>query len=86
MCNPNELTKCEYARKLINFGAYYSYVQKRLVQAQYWHNPYNEKGYKKGSTFLAEINQEKVKSHEQIIDYLIACQINLLINNVCLFV
>ena len=47
-------------RKLLNLGAYTSYVQKHLVQAQYWHDPLNEAEYRNVSLFLADINQERV--------------------------
>ena len=30
-----------------------------LVQAEYWHDPLNEKLYREKSVFLAEINQER---------------------------
>ncbi|PIO23999.1 hypothetical protein AB205_0124910, partial [Aquarana catesbeiana] len=30
-----------------------------LVQAEYWHDPLNEDEYRKGSIFLADINQER---------------------------
>jgi len=43
-------------------GAYTSFVQKHLVQAQYWHDPLNEAEYKNVSMFLAEINQENVST------------------------
>ena len=32
-----------------------------LVQAEYWHDPLNEKEYREKSVFLADINQEKVR-------------------------
>ncbi|KAF4522674.1 hypothetical protein B566_EDAN010455 [Ephemera danica] len=38
----------------------FSWVQSRLVQAQYWHDPLDEPLYQKGSYFLAEINNEVV--------------------------
>lgn len=30
-----------------------------LVQAEYWHDPLNEKLYREKSVFLADINQER---------------------------
>lgn len=33
-----------------------------LVQAEYWHDPLNEQEYKDKSVFLADINNEKVRS------------------------
>merc|ERR1712228_639482 len=39
---PGDSTICEYVRKMLNWGAYTSFVQSRLVQAQYWHDPLQE--------------------------------------------
>lgn len=57
---------CNDIRELLNLGAYNKYVQEVLVQAQYWHDPLNEKEYRERSLFLADINQENVtyKKHE----------------------
>ncbi|CAI5452532.1 unnamed protein product [Caenorhabditis angaria] len=49
---------CNAMRKMIDLGAYTSFVQKRVVQAQYWHDPNAEEEYKKRSIFLADINNE----------------------------
>ena len=51
---------CNEIRELINLGAYNKYVQEILVQAQYWHDPLNEKEYREKSLFIADLNQEKV--------------------------
>ena len=51
---------CDYMRKLLNYGAYTDFVQKHLVQAQYWHDPLDEAEYRAKSLFLADINQENV--------------------------
>ncbi|KAK3710177.1 hypothetical protein QZH41_010580 [Actinostola sp. cb2023] len=50
---------CNYVRELLNMGAYISYIQDHIVQAEYWHDPLNEPEYKDKSVFLADINQEK---------------------------
>lgn len=50
---------CDYVRKLLNTGAYWSWVQDGFVQAEYWHDPVNEEDYKQGSFFLADINNER---------------------------
>lgn len=42
------------------------WVQRFLVQATYWHDPLNEEGYKKYSTFLADINNERTLN----VDYI----------------
>lgn len=49
---------CEYIRKMLNYGAYSSWIQNKLVQAQYWHDPLNEEEYHNKSIFLADINSE----------------------------
>jgi palmitoyl-protein thioesterase len=59
-CPTNFTYVCDYVRKLLNLGAYVDFVQDRLVQAQYWHDPLNEKEYIEKSKFIAEINQERV--------------------------
>lgn len=42
------------------------WVQRFLVQATYWHDPLNEEEYKKYSTFLADINNERTLN----VDYI----------------
>lgn len=60
---------CEYFRQLLNYAAYASWVQNYLVQATYWHDPLNELAYKESSTFLADINNERM-INETYIDNL----------------
>lgn len=58
---PGESSKiCDMIRHALNTGAYSDFVQKHLVQAQYWHDPLNDELYHKYSLFLADINQERV--------------------------
>ncbi|XP_020629307.1 palmitoyl-protein thioesterase 1-like [Orbicella faveolata] len=59
-CPGDNSTICDYIRKLLNLGAYESWIQDFLVQAEYWHDPLNEEEYRDKSIFLADINQEKV--------------------------
>lgn len=61
-CPGGNETICEMVRKLLNLGAYVSFVQDTLVQAEYWQDPLNEDEYRKYSVFLADINQENVKN------------------------
>jgi len=56
---------CDYARRLLNYGAYISWIQNTLVQAEYWHDPLDEETYRKKSIFLADINNEKPDHHNQ---------------------
>ena len=39
-------TFCDYARRLLNYGPYITWIQKTLVPAQYWHDPTDEEEYK----------------------------------------
>ncbi|KAK7590603.1 hypothetical protein V9T40_002216 [Parthenolecanium corni] len=54
---------CEYVRELLNHGAYWSWVQKSFVQAEYWHDPLKEVTYIDKSIFLADINNEKIMNY-----------------------
>jgi len=47
---------CDYMRRLLNYGAYTSWIQSILVQAQYWHDPLAEQEFIEKSQFLADIN------------------------------
>ncbi|CAG5117433.1 unnamed protein product [Candidula unifasciata] len=58
-CPGDNITLCNYVRKLLNLGAYVSWIQNLLVQAEYWHDPLNEAEYRSKSVFLADINQER---------------------------
>jgi len=54
---------CEWVRELLDYGAYISFVQRDLVQAEYWHDPLDEDTYLSSSLFLPDINNErKVKN------------------------
>merc|ERR1712228_1066460 len=63
---PGDSTICEYVRKMLNWGAYTSFVQSRLVQAQYWHDPLQEEEYIEYSQFIGPINNEKSTNPEYI--------------------
>ena len=56
---------CDYVRRLLNYGAYVSWVQDHLVQAQYWHDPLDETTYAAKSVFLADINNERPHAKTQ---------------------
>ncbi|VDM46184.1 unnamed protein product [Toxocara canis] len=55
---PGDMRICDAVRRLLDLGAYVSFVQKTLVQAQYWHDPMDEATYKQYSIFLADANAE----------------------------
>jgi len=63
-CPGDNETICNYIRDLLRFGAYESFVQNHLVQAEYWHDPHKEAEYRKVSIFLADINQERTFNEE----------------------
>ena len=44
------------SRDLLNYGAYVDFVQSFLVQAQYWHDPFNQTAFLVDSYYLADIN------------------------------
>ena len=57
-CNAHWMI-CDYVRRLLNYGAYTSWVQEKLVQAQYWHDPLANEEYRQKSLFMADINNDK---------------------------
>jgi len=57
-CSDPTHIMCKFLNSMINIGVYYDFVQRRSLQASYWHNPLNEKSYKSNNIFLANINQE----------------------------
>lgn len=67
-CLGEDHTVCDYMRRLLNYGAYTSWVQDILVQAQYWHDPLAEDEYVNKSIFLSKYNNqgpEKNTSYKQ---------------------
>jgi len=61
---PGSWWLCKEMDKLLDLGAYTDFVQSRLVQAQYWHDPLNEEQYRTHSRFIADINQENIMNPE----------------------
>ena len=57
-CGANHII-CDYIRRLLNYGAYTSWVQDQLVQAQYWHDPLDDEKYRAKSLFIADINNDR---------------------------
>ena len=58
-CGTNHII-CDYIRRLLNYGAYTSWVQDQLVQAQYWHDPLDDEKYRAKSLFIADINNDRL--------------------------
>ncbi|KAF2887863.1 hypothetical protein ILUMI_18310 [Ignelater luminosus] len=59
LCDPITKPFCDWLRQFINQFAYLRIVQKTFVPTTYWHNPLNKEAYLSGSTYLADINNEK---------------------------
>jgi palmitoyl-protein thioesterase len=55
-CPGVDYSLCEYIRELLDYGAYLSYIQNSLVQAQYWQDPLDQAAYLSGNIFLPDIN------------------------------
>uniref|UniRef100_A0A0N5BBS9 Palmitoyl-protein thioesterase 1 n=1 Tax=Strongyloides papillosus TaxID=174720 RepID=A0A0N5BBS9_STREA len=53
---------CTTVSTLLNMGAYLSFVQNKIVQAQYWHDPLVDDIYKEKNIFLADLNNEKANN------------------------
>nr|ACO10282.1 Palmitoyl-protein thioesterase 1 precursor [Caligus rogercresseyi] len=63
-CSGENYRICEYVRQLLSYGAYEPWIQRLLVQAQYWHDPIKEDIYRNTSLFLAGINNENEVNEE----------------------
>jgi len=61
-CPGNE-TFCNWVREALDLGAYLSFVQDYLVQAEYWHDPTNEDEYVQKCVFLPDINNERTEKN-----------------------
>jgi palmitoyl-protein thioesterase len=57
-CPGANSTLCNMFRNMLDMGAYLGFVQNRLVQAQYWHDPYYYDRYTSSCIFLPDINNE----------------------------
>eukprot|EP01089_Gocevia_fonbrunei_P014355 TRINITY_DN3919_c0_g2_i2.p1 TRINITY_DN3919_c0_g2~~TRINITY_DN3919_c0_g2_i2.p1 ORF type:complete len:299 (-),score=47.10 TRINITY_DN3919_c0_g2_i2:3-899(-) len=63
-CPGVNYTLCNYVRELLDLGAYVSFIQEELVQAQYWHDPLAEAEYVNDCIFLPDINNERSPKNE----------------------
>lgn len=69
-CLGNHLI-CDYVRRMLNYGAYVHWIQNGLVQAQYWHDPLDDKEYRAKSQFIADINNDRDVKNQTYKDNLI---------------
>ncbi|OAD60449.1 Palmitoyl-protein thioesterase 1 [Eufriesea mexicana] len=58
-CGTMKRNVCSYVARIIKYGAYTRFVQKKFIQATYWHDPYQEEEYKQKSILMADINNER---------------------------
>jgi len=73
-CLGEDHVLCNYIRRLLNYGAYVGWIQRLLVQAQYWHDPLAEKEYTDGSLFLSDINNQGETKNQTYKDNLIGLE------------
>ncbi|KAI8900536.1 Alpha/Beta hydrolase protein [Globomyces pollinis-pini] len=57
-CQNSSDLNCALMRSVVKNGVYWSWVQNRIVQAQYYKNPNNLDTYLSSSIFLPDINDE----------------------------
>ncbi|KAI8047582.1 Alpha/Beta hydrolase protein [Gilbertella persicaria] len=57
--NPKDFA-CKLMRSMVRGGVYTNYIQDRVIQAQYYRDPTNEKGYLERNKFLPELNNENI--------------------------
>jgi len=55
-CPGESSTLCETMRELLDEGAYISWIQSFLVQAEYWHDPLYPSDFLEYNIFLPDIN------------------------------
>ncbi|KAI9480433.1 MAG: palmitoyl-protein thioesterase 1-like protein [Benjaminiella poitrasii] len=61
--NPNDFT-CKWMRTLVQQGVYTSYIQNRVIQAQYYRNPEDQEKYLEKNRFLPILNNEKEEKNK----------------------
>jgi len=71
-CPGVNYTFCEYIRGLLSYGAYISFIQDNLVQAEYWNDPLDQETFIQASVFLADINNMKPQKNQQYKQNLLA--------------
>jgi len=64
-CPGNKYYFCDMVRYLLSLGTYESFVQDRVVQAEYWQDPLDEAEYLAKCVFLPDINNAKNGSINQ---------------------
>ncbi|KAI8372386.1 palmitoyl protein thioesterase, partial [Blakeslea trispora] len=70
--SPRDFT-CKLMRTMVRGNVYSEYIQNRIIQAQYFRDPTNKKGYLERNTFLPDLNNEinvneKYKSNISMLD------------------
>lgn len=64
-CPANNSQLCEYVRELLDYGAYFSAVQSRICQSNYWHDPLDEAMYLQACKFLPDINNAHQQKNQE---------------------
>lgn len=58
-CSAERHLVCKFLELVLNYFAYSNWSQKHVAQATYWHDPMHEELYRRKSSFLADINNER---------------------------
>ncbi|KAG8040705.1 hypothetical protein G9C98_002701 [Cotesia typhae] len=68
-CGSLEHKACDYLRRMLNHGAYLSFIQNRFVQAEYWHDSLQEDDHERvsGSDFINLANQLNYRHFKTLI-------------------
>jgi len=70
-CGPSDWL-CRAAMALLRYNTFSSFVQARLVPAQYYRDPEDYEAYLYGSNFLADINNERDEKNPKYADNIAA--------------
>ena len=58
-----------------------------FVQAQFWHDPFDEENYRENNMFLSDINQENVSTKSHILHVSLVYQVrNMWLYLICVYV
>lgn len=60
----DSLSKCSWWQKMVRKSVYSDFVQRRIVQAQYFKDPARMDEYMEKSIFLADINNERAMKNQ----------------------
>eukprot|EP00005_Dracoamoeba_jomungandri_P003747 CAMPEP_0174256150 /NCGR_PEP_ID=MMETSP0439-20130205/5388_1 /TAXON_ID=0 /ORGANISM="Stereomyxa ramosa, Strain Chinc5" /LENGTH=271 /DNA_ID=CAMNT_0015338631 /DNA_START=128 /DNA_END=943 /DNA_ORIENTATION=- len=71
-CPGENSTLCEFVRKMLDLGAYLSFVQDSIIQAQYWHDPTQQAAYLKDCILIPDLNNAHDKKNQTYKDNMVS--------------